>query len=244
MEHGKEKNSGEKKMKNRSIEKEKNFIAPAGFFTGMPGELLRELEKIAEERVYEKGDMIFYEGENSTGFYMLLSGLIKIYKLSIEGKEQILQFIKPSETFGEVVVFSGEAFPAHAEAAEKSRVLLFPRRDFLEVIKANPDLAMAMLAILSERLRRFTIQVENISLKEVPGRLAVYFLYLSKQEGETFMLEISKGQLASLLGTIPETLSRILSRMKERGIIDVKGRQVRLLNIQQLMSLAEGEKLV
>ena len=232
-------------MKHGSAERKKDIVAPAaGFFADMPGELLRELGKIAEERVYEKGDMIFYEGENSTGFYMLLAGLIKIYKLSMEGKEQILQFIKPNETFGEVVVFSGKAFPAHAEAAEKSRVLLFSRKDFLEIIRTNPDLALAMLAILSERLRRFTVQVENISLKEVPGRLASYFLYLSKQEGETFSLEISKGQLASLLGTIPETLSRILTRMKERGIVEEAGRQIRLLDISQLMALAEGEKLV
>jgi len=131
-------------MKHGSAERKKDIVAPAaGFFADMPGELLRELGKIAEERVYEKGDMIFYEGENSTGFYMLLAGLIKIYKLSMEGKEQILQFIKPNETFGEVVVFSGKAFPAHAEAAEKSRVLLFSRKDFLEIIRTNPDLALA-----------------------------------------------------------------------------------------------------
>jgi len=231
-------------MTQESAGREKDFISPRGFFADMPETLFRELRKIAVAKVFEKGEMVFYEGDDGAGFYLLLSGLIKIYKLSMEGKEQTLQFIKPNETFGEVVVFAGKAFPANAEASQKSRVLLFPRKDFLEIIRKNPDLALAMLAILSERLRRFTIQVENISLKEVPGRLAAYFLYLSKQEGENFILEISKGQLASLLGTIPETLSRILTRMKERGIINVEGRQIQLLDLKQLISLSEGEKLV
>ncbi|MBW1659978.1 MAG: Crp/Fnr family transcriptional regulator [Deltaproteobacteria bacterium] len=220
-------------------------IAPVGFFADMPEDLRRKLREIATEKTFGKGEMIFYEGDESLGFYLLISGLIKIYKLSPEGKEQILQFIRPNETFGEVVVFSGKAFPANAEAVKGSHVLLFPRKDFLNFIHRNPDVALTMLAILSERLRRFTLQVENLSLKEVPGRLATYFLYLSREEGkgETFTLEISKGQLASLLGTIPETLSRILSRMKDQRIIEVDGNHIRLLDFSRLISLSEGDKL-
>ena len=224
---------------------ETSYIPSVGFFAGMPEVLLRELEAIAIEKMFRKGEMVFYEGDKSIGFYLLLSGLIKIYKLSQEGKEQILQFIKPTETFGEVVVFSGKVFPAHAEAIQESRALLFPRKNFLELIRANPDMALTMLAILSERLRRFTIQVENLSLKEVPSRLASYFLYLSKNEGkgDRFTLEVSKGQLASLLGTIPETLSRVLTRMKDHGIIEVEGNHIRLLDFPRLLSLSEGDKL-
>ncbi len=220
-------------------------IPSVGFFSGMPPALLEELKKIAIEKTFQKGEMIFYEGDKSVGFYLLLSGLIKIYKLSPEGKEQILQFIKPNETFGEVVVFSGKIFPAHAEAVKESHTLLFPRADFLEIIRRNPDVALAMLAILSDRLRRFTVQVENLSLKEVPSRLATYFLYLYKEEkkGPSLTLEISKGQLASLLGTIPETLSRVLTRMKEHGIIEVEGNRIDLLDIPQLEALSSGEKL-
>ncbi len=224
---------------------EKTFFSSRGIFAGMPENMMRELKKIAVEQAFEKGEMIFYEGDESFGLYVVLSGLIKIYKLSADGREQIFQFIKPSETFGEVVVFSGKAVPAHAEAVQRSRVLLFPRRDFLEMIRANPDLALTMLAILSERLRRFTVQVENLSLKEVPSRLAGYFLYLSREEakGEVIELDISKGQLASLLGTIPETFSRILRRMAEQGVIEVRGHQIRLLDIPKLIALSEGEKL-
>ena len=237
---------GEEGVREGAFRKEGMSLNSKGIFAEMPEDLIGELNKIAVKQVYEKGEMIFYEGDKSIGFYQLLSGKIKIYKLSPEGKEQIFQFIRPGETFGEVVVFSGKTFPAHAEAVQPSRALLFPRKDFIEMIRRNPDLALIMLAILSERLRHFTVQVENLSLKEVPSRLASYLLYLSREGAaqDTVTLDISKGQLANLLGTVPETFSRILRRMADRGIIEVQGRQIRLLNIDQLMALAEGERLV
>jgi CRP/FNR family transcriptional regulator len=104
---------------------------------------------------------------------------------------------------------------------------------------------MNMLAILSQRLKYFSRLVEDLSLKEVPQRLAAYLLYLASTGNNNVPvdLSISKGQLASLLGTIPETLSRILNRMASQGLIEVKGRTMKLLNHDALKSLASGEKL-
>jgi CRP-like cAMP-binding protein len=102
-----------------------------------------------------------------------------------------------------------------------------------------------MLARLSLRLRQFTHLIEDLSLKEVPGRLAAYLLYLSEHNSgaDSLELDITKGQLAALLGTIPETLSRILARLGQQEYIEVEGRKIRILNRQGLVSLAEGEKL-
>jgi len=101
-----------------------------------------------------------------------------------------------------------------------------------------------MLAVLSNRLRRFTSLIEDLSLKEVPGRLAAYLLYLSQiqQSDDDLSLGISKGQLSSLLGTVPETLSRILTRMTKAGLIQLEGpRRIRILNRSALEELAGGE---
>ena len=127
----------------------------------------------------------------------------------------------------------------------KSHLLFFPRTAFTELIAKNPSLCLNMLAVLSMRLRQFTVQVENLSLKEVPGRLAAYLLYLAQeQEAEdTVSLPISKGQLASLLGTIPETLSRILTKMSNSGLIDVSGGEIKLLDYDGLEDLSETGKL-
>jgi CRP/FNR family transcriptional regulator len=144
-----------------------------------------------------------------------------------------------------VPVFAGERFPAYAEALEDSRSFFFPRTAFVELIKGYPALALNMMAVLARRLRRFTGMIENLSLKEVPGRLAAHFLYLSdrKEGAGELQLDISKNQLASLLGTIPETLSRILARMCKEGLIETTGqRQVRILDRAGLEELAEGGK--
>jgi CRP/FNR family transcriptional regulator len=102
-----------------------------------------------------------------------------------------------------------------------------------------------MLAVLSMRLRQFTVQIENLSLKEVPGRLASYLIYLTAEQNaaDTVALTISKGQLASLLGTIPETLSRMMGKMAGMGMIEVKGRDIRLLDRDALADLARTGKL-
>jgi CRP/FNR family transcriptional regulator len=217
--------------------------AIAGFpaFSGLSAEELRALRQISVQRQCARGEIVFSEGDPGNGFYVVIDGQVKIYKLSPEGKEQILHIIGPGEPFGEVAVFAGRSFPANAEAIEACRLLFLPRASFVELIRRNPSLAMNMLAVLSRRLRQFTLQVENLSLKEVPGRLASYLLVLSAEQEDagSVKLPISKGQLASLLGTIPETLSRIFARMSDQGLIEVRGKTIELLDRSGLKAVAE-----
>jgi len=219
-----------------------NHIARVPLFEGLPSGQIEDLAMIVTDQVFQKGQPIFSEGEDGNGFFVVISGRVKIFKLSAEGKEQILHFFGPGEPFGEVPVFAGQHFPAHAEAMEETRVFFFPRKSFVDLIKRNPSLALNMLAVLSKRLRRFTALIDDLSLKEVPGRLAAYLLYLSDQNkgAKELDLTITKAQLASLLGTIPETLSRILGKLSSQGLIETDGRRIRILNIDGLQDLAES----
>ncbi|MFW6271809.1 MAG: Crp/Fnr family transcriptional regulator [Desulfosalsimonas sp.] len=219
----------------------KQILSRSILFSGLPGEDIDALMAIAVEKPVAPGEIIFSEGDAGTGFYVTIEGLIKVYKLSAEGKEQILHMFGPGEPFGEVPVFSGKAFPATAEGIKKSRVLFFPRNNFRDLIAQKPSVAMNMLSVLSGRLRNFTVQVENLSLKEVPARLAGYFLLQTEEQNspDTITLNISKGHLASFLGTIPETLSRMLKKMSEQGLIEVEGRKIHILDKQGLEDLAE-----
>ncbi|MFP4160138.1 MAG: Crp/Fnr family transcriptional regulator [Desulfobacterales bacterium] len=221
------------------------ILSQSMLFSGLPAEDISALKDIAVEKPVAAGELIFSEGDPGEGFYVTLEGQIKIYKLSTEGKEQILHMFGPGEPFGEVPVFSGQAFPATAEGVKKSRILFFPRRAFRDLITQKPSVAMNMLAVLSQRLRHFTVQVENLSLKEVPARLAGYLLLQSEEQNskDTITLNISKGHLASFLGTIPETLSRMLRKMNEQGLIEVEGRKIRLMDTDALHDLAEFGKL-
>lgn len=217
-------------------------ISSIPLFEELSEEQLNALAMITNEITFEKGGHIFSEGEKASGFYVVVTGRVKIFKLSSEGKEQILHIFGAGEIFGEVPVFTGQVFPANAEAMEKSKALFFPRDSIISLIERNPSIALNMLAVLSIRLRRFTSLIDDLSLKEVPGRLAAYLLYTSKEKKDTGTMElnITKGQLASLLGTIPETLSRILSRMTGQGLIELKGRIIRIMDRNILEELAKG----
>jgi CRP/FNR family transcriptional regulator len=217
------------------------IISKIPAFNGLSEDQLKDIQHIALDRRFDKGEIIFSEGDEGSGFYVVVDGQVKVFKLSPEGKEQILHIFGPGDPVGEVAVFAGRSFPANAEAIAAARLLFFPRFAFLDLISANPSLALKMLAVLSMRLRQFTIQIENLSLKEVPGRLASYLMVLSEEQKneEIVTLPISKGQLASLLGTIPETLSRIFAKMSAQNLIVVQGSRIRLMNRPALEEVSE-----
>jgi len=218
------------------------IIAASLLFQGLPSSQLAELAGITEVLEYGRREPIFFEGDDATGFYMVSQGQVKIFKMSMDGREKILHVFGPGEPFGEVPVFHGLPFPANATALSRSSLLFFPRQGFVDLITAHPSMAMNMLAVLAQRLRRFATQIEHLSLKEVPGRLASHLLYLLDEQHarDQVTLEVPKGQLASLLGTTPETLSRILGRLADDGLIRVRGRRIDILDREGLVLREQG----
>jgi len=223
----------------------RDLISHCPLFAGLPEDQLDSVRDIIIEKECGKGEIIFSEGDDGIGFYMVSKGLVKIYKVSFEGKEHILHIFGPGEVFGEVPVFTGKVYPANAEAIQKSQLLFLPRKTFIGLVTKNPSISLNMLAVLSMRLRQFSVQIESLSLKEVPGRLASYLILLSEEQknATSVTLNISKGQLASLLGTIPETMSRILTKMSSMNLIEVNGRDIKLLDMDGLQDLAESGKI-
>ncbi len=221
-----------------------NLISAIPLFNGLPGEQLDAIQKIALEKRYNKGQTIFSEGDKTTGFFVIVEGRVKIYKVSSEGKEQILHIFEAGQSFGEVTVFTGQQMPANAQTLAKTHLLLFARNAFVDLVTSNPSLALNLLAIMSKKLRQFAAQIENLSLKEIPARLASYLIYLSEEQGteDAVVLNVSKGQLASLLGTIPETLSRIFAKLSGQNLIRVEGPKIMLLDRDGIENLAEYTK--
>jgi len=218
-----------------------NIISTIPLFDGLPEDQIVAIKKIAVEKHINKGEIIVSEGDEGEGFFVIAEGRVKVFKVSTEGKEQILHIFGPGQPFGEVPVFSGQRFPANAQAIDRTRVLFFPRASIVNLISANPSLALNMLAIMSKKLRQFAVQIENLSLKEMPARLASYLLFLADEQNKDDLvtLKISKGQLASILGTIPETLSRVFAKLSGQNLINVEGKKITLLNRRGLEDLAE-----
>ncbi len=218
-----------------------NIISTIPLFNGLPEDQIAAIGKIAVEKRINKGELIFSEGDEGIGFFIIAEGRVKVFKVSTEGKEQILHIFGPGQPFGEVPVFTGQRFPANAQAIDKTRAIFFPRISFVNLISANPSLALNMLAIMSKKLHQFAAQIENLSLKEMPARLASYLILLADEQKTTDLvtLKISKGQLASTLGTIPETLSRVFAKLSSQNLINVDGKNIALLDRRGLEDLAE-----
>jgi len=223
-----------------------DVIAAIPIFNGLPDDQITAIKQIAIEKKVTKGEILFSEGDEGKGFFVIAEGRLKVFKVSPDGKEQILHILGRGQPFGEVSVFAGQRFPANAQALESSRVFFLPRSGIVNLIAANPSLALNMLAVMSKKLRQFAVQIENLSLKEMPARLASYLIYLAEEQGvdEVITLKISKGQLASILGTIPETLSRIFARLSGQNLIRVEGKKITLLDRSGLEELAEFGKEV
>lgn len=218
-------------------------LAKVPLFQGLDQGQLQKLAAIVGDKTYRRGETIFSEGDEGIGFYVVIGGKVKIFKLSPEGKEQILHIFGSGEPFAEAAVFVGARFPAHAQTLETSRLFFFPRQAFICLIHENPALAMNMMAALSMRLKEFAHLIESLSLKEVPGRLAMHLLLLAEeQERDEVRLDLTKAHLASLLGTIPETLSRILTKMTKLELIATNGPLISILDRDALEALASGDE--
>jgi len=218
-------------------------------FAGLKEEDLKKIRAIASLRQVGKKKVLFSEGEEAKGFYVILSGKVKIYKVSSEGKEQILHIVSAPDAFAEATLFLEGIYPAFAETLSDTQLLFFPKRDFIQLIQKNPQLSINMIVTLSHYLKRFALLIEELSLKEVSSRMAKYLIDLSlkfSKEGKSpkeVELDLSKTQLASKLGTISETLSRTLAKMKTKGIIDVKKNKILILNREVLEELSSGLKI-
>ncbi len=211
-------------------------------FAGLTDSDLDALQSIGRVREYPRGDLLFSEGEPAEGFYIVVSGKVKVYKLSADGKERILHIIPPGGTFAEAAIFGDGLYPAYAETLQSSSLLFLPKNEFLDLLEHNSQVAINMIAGLSRFLRQFANQIEDLTFKDVPSRLARYLLNLSKGTKPVIELPISKSQLASNLGTVSETLSRSLRKMADDDLINVSGKTVKILDAERLEELAEKSK--
>lgn len=229
--------------------KEADLISSIPLFKDLDGEILKILLSIITKKTFDKGETVFNDGDDADGFYIVESGLVKVFKLSNDGKEQILHIIEKGGSFGEAAIFSKEPYPAYAEAIKHSTLIYIGRDRFMTLLKKYPELSLKMLASMSRYLMQFNRMIEELSLKEVSSRLASFILKemekarnLKKSNVTEFEIEISKVQLARQLGTVNETLYRTFKKLKERKIIDFKGKKVLVKNLEALQSLAEGNK--
>lgn len=218
----------------------RQLVKNSPLFAGLSEQNLDALMGVARIREHSRGELLFSEGEEAEGFFIVLDGKVKVYKLSPEGKERILHIIQPGGTFAEAAIFGNGMYPAYAEPLQVSKLLFLPKDSFLNLLMNNGQMAVNMIAGLSMFLRQFANQIEDLTFKDVPSRLARYLMDLSHDGAKkTVILPVSKSQLASNLGTVSETLSRTLRKLSDDDLIKVSGKTFEILDFERLEELSE-----
>ena len=222
-----------------------NQIKDIILFQNVSLEKIQQLAAQATCKKFKPGEMVIGEADPIRSFYVVISGQLKLYRSSMEGKEQTLQLLGPGDPFGLCTAFATESFPASAMAIEESSVILIPGTVMEAMAKQEPAILFNIIQILSQRLKDSMTLIESLALKEIPGRLASFLRHESQKDAAdkktSVELTISQRELSKILGATPEALSRALRKMANDGILSTAGRIITILNHQALEQLAEGE---
>jgi CRP/FNR family transcriptional regulator len=219
-----------------------NFLRKVPLFSDLTPKQLSTLAHESTLRSYTKGRLIFSEGEIKTALYIVFTGKVKVFKLSQEGKEQIIHLYGPRNLFAEVSIFEEKSMPANCAAVEKTTLIELPKKSLLTLIHNDPNIAFKMLAMQAKRMRLLTQKIENLTLQDANQRLVHYLISQVKESDTmpaTFTLNISKTTLALLLGISRENLSRLLKKLQASKLIAVNRQKFTLLNIHQLKTFIE-----
>ena len=218
-----------------------NAVRGAAMFSALTETEMAELLRVCPVRNIKAGGRIFSPSQAADSFYVILAGKVKVYKLSPRGDEQILHLYGPGQTFGEAAMWARVRYPAFAGAVTDAAVLSVGQRALKNLAARNAELMLGMLAGMSAKLREFNQLIGQLSLQDVPARLAGALLELPARVGtNTVVLGHTKRELAAQIGAVPETLSRALKKLRSMGLIEVAGAKITLISPEGLAELAEG----
>ena len=210
-------------------------------FASLTDEQLNKMLESGYPLELEQKQVLFEAGQPAEHFYLLRSGQIKLYALSQSGDEKVIEIIRPGETFAEAITFmANQAYPVSAEAIMNSKLYCFSMKVFRKLLEDSSGTCMRLMADMSRRLRMRVNEINNLTLHNATYRLVVYLLE-QIPEGAVEMAEIHLGTpksiIASRLSIQPETFSRILSKLGQRGLIKVHVNDITLLDVNGLRSL-------
>ncbi len=204
----------------------KAILAGIPLFEETSAGSLDELARIARFERKAKRDILFLEGQDGGSIFILVSGAVQLSKSTAEGREIVIRVVRPGDIFAEVILFEQDSYPVSAVALTECEVISIPRRGFIELL-GNERFRIDFLGSLMRKLRYLTDHIKYLTHHDVEERL---FLFLKEQFGEreTVRIDMSKKDVAAAIGTTPETLSRLLLRLKHDQLLSWKGRTIEI----------------
>lgn len=213
-----------------SLHKVPNCIESVPIFSSITEEELLKITAITTDRTYQKGEMVYLQGDEGGKLYVIHKGRVKITRLGMSGKEQVIRVLGPGAFMGELSLLSPVPMTDNAEALETTTMCMIDGKELKGLMLENPSIALKIIEELSRRLESVEELVEDINLLSVEQRLAQVLLKLAG-DGDEIVLKMRKSDLASQIGMSQETLSRKLSSFQEQGLIELEGqRKIRLLD--------------
>jgi len=215
------------------------FLESIPYFSGLSPVELDSVKRLVFEKTAERGEVILLEGEPAEALFLVVSGVVKVFKTSVEGKEQILSIVRPGESFNGVPIFDDGPNPASAQAMGPV-VLCGIRKDELKTILQNhPQVALNTIRVLADRIRQLVSLVEDLSFKHVIGRV-VKILLEHAGNGAAPGQRLTQQEMAAMAGTAREVVSRSLKALEEEGAIRLERHRIVITNKEALKEMAEA----
>ncbi|MCX7797293.1 MAG: Crp/Fnr family transcriptional regulator [Melioribacter sp.] len=220
-----------------------NFLTLVPIFADLPINELEKIIKIGTKKKYHKNEIILKEDEAGTALFVIISGKVKVSRTSSDNKEVILTILTESDFFGEMAILDGQTRSATVTALEDTELFIIQRNDFLNLLKNHPEISIVLLQELTKRLRAADVKIKALSLKDAEGKVATVLLQLADDIGKIKQGKVeldnlpNQQDLANMAGTSRETISRTLHAFAKKGLIEIDGSKIRIIDYEKFKEL-------
>ena len=225
------------------MQENNDFLKYVPIFSDLDEKTLEQISKLGIRKPFKKEAVILFEHETGSALFVIIEGKVKVSRVSDDGKEVILTILGDSDFFGEMAILDGLARSANVTAMEDSEIFLIQRNDFLDLLHSHPEVSVALLQELTQRLRSADMKIKSLSLKDAEGKVATVILQLADDVGKIKQgtVEIEKlpfqHDLANMAGTSRETISRTLHSFAKKGFVELEGSKLRIINYEKFKEL-------
>jgi len=219
----------------------KEVLTASHLFSALDETQLERVRRHSHITDMVEGESLFFQGDDATSFYLVVSGRIKLYRISPEGKEKVVEIMETGVTFAEALMFMDQPYyPVTATAIAPSRVISINAREFKAMLRESIDSCFLLMGNMSYRLRGLIREIDALSLDTGTVRTVAYLLHQAPADADSFELKVAKSVIASRLSVKPETFSRILKNLHERGIVSIDGRNVSIHDRDAMIGICSG----
>jgi CRP-like cAMP-binding protein len=220
-----------------------DFLKYVPIFSELNDSTIEQISKIGLRKTFKKDSVVLFEHETGSALFVIVEGKVKISRVSEDGREVILTILNDSDFFGEMAILDGMSRSANVTAMEDSELYIIQRNDFITLLQTHPEISIALLKELTQRMRASDLKIKSLSLKDAEGKVATVILQLADDIGKikNGTVEIEKlplqHDLANMAGTSRETISRTLHSLVKKQLIELKGSKLKIINYEKFKEL-------